>query len=149
MSTGSARSAGPTSTTGMPARRRPGGAGDDLAGGVVAAHGVDRDREHRAATGAAVSSTSTATRSLYQPQVGHTVCGSLAVPQRGHMLRDGASSFHAPARRLRVFDFDFFFLGTAIVLSGSDERLLQASGADPRPRPSRVRGLAQRTEPAA
>jgi hypothetical protein len=26
-------------------------------------------------------------------------------------------SFHAPARRLRDFDFDFFFFGTAIVVS--------------------------------
>jgi hypothetical protein len=62
--------------------------------------------------------TSTATRPLYQPQVGQTVCGCLAEPQRGQVLREGAESFQAPARRLRVFDFDFFFLGTAIVLSG-------------------------------
>jgi hypothetical protein len=33
------------------------------------------------------------------------------------MLRDGASSFHAPARWLRVFILDFFFLGTATVVS--------------------------------
>ena len=39
--------------------------------------------------------------------------GSLALPQRGHTLRAGAPSFHAPARWLRVFIFDFFFLGTA------------------------------------
>ena len=57
--------------------------------------------------------TSTATRSLYQPQAGHTVCGSLAAAQRGHTLRDGADSFQAAARWLRDFDFDFFFLGTA------------------------------------
>ncbi len=48
------------------------------------------------------------------------MCGCLADAQRGHTLRDGASSFHAPARWLRVFDFDFFFFGTAIVLSGSE-----------------------------
>jgi hypothetical protein len=58
-----------------------------------------------------------AVRFLYQPHEGHTVCGSLALPHRGHTLRAGASSFHAPARRLRDFDFDFFFFGTAIVVS--------------------------------
>jgi hypothetical protein len=62
--------------------------------------------------------TSTATRPLYHPQVGHTVWGCLAEPHLGHMLRDGVASFQAPARRLRLFDFDFFFFGTAIVVSG-------------------------------
>jgi hypothetical protein len=57
------------------------------------------------------------TRFLYQPHDGQTVCGSLALPQRGQVLRDGASSFQAAARWLRDFDFDFFFLGTAIVVS--------------------------------
>jgi len=37
------------------------------------------------------------------------------LPQRGQRLRDGASSFQADARVLRLFDFDFFFLGTATV----------------------------------
>ncbi len=59
--------------------------------------------------------TSTATRSLYQPQDGQTVCGSFAAAQRGHTLRAGAPSFQAPARWLRVFILDFFFLGTATV----------------------------------
>jgi len=56
--------------------------------------------------------------------------GCLAEPQRGHTLRDGASSFQAPARRLRLLDFDFFFLGTAIVLSdwGCGGRRLPAGG---------------------
>ena len=58
------------------------------------------------------------TRFLYQPHDGQTVCGSLALPQRGQSLRDGLPSFHAPERRLRDFDFDFFFLGTATVISG-------------------------------
>jgi hypothetical protein len=53
-------------------------------------------------------------RPLYQPQVRQTTCGNLAEPQRGHTLRDGASSFQADARPLRVFIFDFFFFGTAI-----------------------------------
>jgi hypothetical protein len=39
----------------------------------------------------------------------------LALPHRGHRLRAGALSFQALARRLRVFDFDVFFFGTAIV----------------------------------
>ncbi len=84
--------------------------GDDLAGCPITAHRVDCDRQHR---GGVDQPTSTATRSLYQPQAGHTVCGSLAAAHRGHTLRDGADSFHAAARWLRVFDFDFFFLGTA------------------------------------
>jgi hypothetical protein len=39
----------------------------------------------------------------------------LALPQRGQRLRAGALSRQALARRLRVFDFDVFFFGTAIV----------------------------------
>ncbi len=39
------------------------------------------------------------------------------MPQRGQMLRGGVCSFQALARRLRVFDFEVFFLGTAIVRS--------------------------------
>lgn len=35
--------------------------------------------------------------------------------QRGQVLRAGAANGHAAARRLRVFDFDFFFLGTAMM----------------------------------
>ena len=57
------------------------------------------------------------TRFLYQPQLGHTVCGSFAAAHRGQTLRDGLPSFHAPERRLRDFDLDFFFLGTATVVS--------------------------------
>ncbi len=59
--------------------------------------------------------TSTTTRSRYQPHDGHTVCGVFALPQRGHRLRAGTLSRQALARRLRVFDFDVFFFGTAIV----------------------------------
>lgn len=43
------------------------------------------------------------------------MCGVLALPQRGQRLRAGTFSFHALARRLRVFDFEVFFFGTAIV----------------------------------
>ena len=55
-----------------------------------------------------------ACRPLYQPQAPQTTWGSLAAPQRGHTLRDGDPSFHAEARRLRVFILDVFFFGTAI-----------------------------------
>jgi hypothetical protein len=80
---------------------------------MVAAHGVDGDGEHRRSGRG--QATSIAMRFLYQPQFGHTVCGVLALPHRGQVLRAGAPSFQAPARRLRVFDFDFFFFGTATV----------------------------------
>jgi hypothetical protein len=63
--------------------------------------------------------TSTTTRFLYQPHDEHTVWGVFAAPHRGQTLRGGAFSFHALARRLRVFDFDVFFLGTATVRSPS------------------------------
>jgi hypothetical protein len=33
------------------------------------------------------------------------------------VLRDGAERRQLEARRMRVFDFDFFFLGTATVVS--------------------------------
>lgn len=57
----------------------------------------------------------TATRPLYQPHVPHTVWGILAALQRGQVLRDGATRRQLEARRIRVFIFDFFFLGTATV----------------------------------
>src|SRR4029078_12952610 len=41
--------------------------------------------------------------------------GRLVAPQRGQMLRDGAKTRHADARRIRVFDFDIFFFGTGIL----------------------------------
>jgi len=59
----------------------------------------------------------TAMRPLYQPHVPHTVCGIFAAEQRGQVLRDGADRRQLEARRMRVFDFDFFFLGTATVVS--------------------------------
>lgn len=55
-------------------------------------------------------------RPLYQPHEPQTRWGSLVAPQRSQVLRDGAESFQAEARRLRVFDFDFFFFGTAMRL---------------------------------
>lgn len=67
----------------------------------------------------AATQTSTATRFLYQPQLGHTVCGNLAEPHRGQRLRAGEPSFQAPARWLRVLDFDFFFFGTATAIVSS------------------------------
>ena len=66
---------------------------------------------------AATYATSTAWRPLYQPHVGHTVWGSLTAVHRGHVLRDGARSFQLLARPLRTFILDFFFLGTAMIVS--------------------------------
>jgi hypothetical protein len=59
---------------------------------------------------------------LYQPQVPHTLCGRFAAPHRGHVLRAGAASVQADARRLRLFAFEVFFLGTAIEGDPSSER---------------------------
>jgi hypothetical protein len=53
-------------------------------------------------------------RPWYQPQFPHTTWGTLAAPHRGQTLRDGAFTVQADARRLRLFIFDVFFLGTAI-----------------------------------
>ena len=39
----------------------------------------------------------------------------MASPHRGQELREEGRSFHAAARRLRVFDLEVFFFGTAIV----------------------------------
>ena len=61
-------------------------------------------------------------RPLYTPHDGHTVCGSFALPQLGQRLRAGASNFHAAARWLRVFIFDFFFFGTATLLGLLDAK---------------------------
>jgi hypothetical protein len=55
-------------------------------------------------------------RPWYQPQFPQTMCGRFTAPQRGQVLRDGAVSVQADARRLRLFDFEVFFLGTAIVV---------------------------------
>jgi hypothetical protein len=63
-----------------------------------------------------VQSTSMAWRPWYQPQFPHTTWGTLAEPQRGQTLRDGASRVQAEARRLRLLDLEVFFLGTAIVV---------------------------------
>ena len=54
-----------------------------------------------------------ACRPPYQPQLGQTTCGSLARRHWGQVLRDGASSLQALARRLRLLAFDVFFFGTA------------------------------------
>jgi hypothetical protein len=54
---------------------------------------------------------------LYQPQFGHTTWGSLAVVHWGHTERAGVFSTQLDARRLRVFDLEVFFFGTAIGLA--------------------------------
>jgi hypothetical protein len=53
----------------------------------------------------------------YQPQLPHTTWGSFAAAHRGQTLRAGAFSVQALARRLRLFAFEVFFLGTAIANS--------------------------------
>ena len=96
------------------------GSGHDLARGPVAAHGVDRDRKGgerltcRPRAASRHYSTSSACRPLYQPQFGQTTWGSLAVVHWGHTERAGAFSTQLDARRLRLFDLEVFFLGTAI-----------------------------------
>jgi len=58
--------------------------------------------------------------------VGADHIGQLRPPALGQMLRAGALSVQAEARRLRLFDFDVFFFGTPScchpVLSGPDRR---------------------------
>jgi hypothetical protein len=51
---------------------------------------------------------------LYQPQFGQTTWGSLAAEHWGQTDRAGAFNTQLEARRLRLFDFDVFFFGTAI-----------------------------------
>jgi hypothetical protein len=53
-------------------------------------------------------------RPWYQPQLLQTTWGTFTAPHRGQVLRAGAPSVHAEARRMRVLDFDIFFLGTAM-----------------------------------
>jgi hypothetical protein len=54
----------------------------------------------------------------------------LAALHRGHTLRAGGLSDHALARRLRLFDFDVFFFGTAMFsLSLTPLRVARSSAA--------------------
>jgi hypothetical protein len=55
-----------------------------------------------------------ACRPLYQPQFGHTTWGVLATEHCGHVERAGILSTQLDARRLRLFDLEVFFFGTAI-----------------------------------
>jgi hypothetical protein len=59
-----------------------------------------------------------ACRPPYHPQLGHTTWGSLVWWHCGQVLRAGTDRVQALARRLRLFDFEVFFFGTAI-FSGS------------------------------
>jgi hypothetical protein len=54
----------------------------------------------------------------------------LALLHRGQMLRAGAPSFQAPARWLRVFILDFFFLGTATEISLDEMGLNTLAGGE-------------------
>ena len=99
----------------MPGRGGLARAVDDRSGGVVAAHRVDSDGEQAAMRRNGSADVDDDAVSCTSRTMGHTTCGSLAAAQRGQTLRGGCASFHAPARRLRDFDLDFFFLGTATV----------------------------------
>jgi hypothetical protein len=68
-------------------------------------------------------------RPAYQPQLPQTTWGSFTALHRGHTLRGEALSVQLEARRLRLFDFDVFFFGTAMVFStleGREGCLLQS-----------------------
>ena len=68
-------------------------------------------------------STSMAWRPAYQPQLPHTTCGSFVALQRGQILRGAGLSVQLDARRLRLFDFEVFFFGTAMVVSTLEGRM--------------------------
>src|SRR5439155_19577899 len=82
----------------------------------------------------------TAWRPPYHPQFGQTTWGTLPRRHWGQVLRGGAARLHAPALRLLLFDFDVFFLGTAIA-SGEPTRAQVAMAYGSRllnPCPARV-----------
>ena len=125
MSSSWTRSGGPTSTTGMPsstARRTP-------ARISRRAHGRRPWRRRRWAASSGDVRRRRRRRGSCTSRTTGTPCAGSSPPQRGHTLRAGASSFQAPARRLRDFDFDFFFLGTAIV--GLRDEIRAAPGYRP------------------
>ena len=55
-----------------------------------------------------------ACRPPYQPQLAQARWGRLVDPHRGQALRAAGPIRQADARRLRLFDFDIFFFGTAM-----------------------------------
>ena len=114
---------------------------DDLPGCPVATHGVYRNGKcgellsRQPRTTPRHYSTSRACRPLYQPQFGHTTWGVLAVLHCGHTDRAGAFSTQFDARRLRLFDLEVFFLGTAIGhgILGQSAALRARQGVEHRP----------------
>ncbi len=79
-----------------------------------------------------VSRRRPATRSLYQPHEGHTVCGSFGGAAARARAAGGAPSFHAPARWLRDFDLRLLLLGNSHGRTPGQTALrrLSAGGAD-------------------
>ncbi len=69
-------------------------------------------------------------RPPYQPQLPHTMWGTLVAPQRGQLLRDGRSRRQALARRLRLLAFEVFFLGTAMTVNLCFEEGARPVGAN-------------------
>ncbi len=60
---------------------------------------------------------SMASRPSYQPHDPQTWWGRRAALQRGHRFSEGALSFQAELRRLRLLALEVFFLGTAMMFS--------------------------------
>ena len=125
---------GPTSTTGMPSSSAARcGAGDDLARRRSPPMASTAIGKHQAVD----RSADVDGDAVLVPAAGgaHRVRAAWRRRTAGTALRAGASSCHAPARWLRVFDFDFFFLGTAIVgiLSWNSSGRAAAPGDAARP----------------
>jgi hypothetical protein len=59
-------------------------------------------------------------RPAYQPQLPQARWGRLVALHRGQVLRAEVPSRHADAFRLRLFDLDIFFFGTAMTRSCLD-----------------------------
>ena len=123
----------------------PAGPGDDLAGGLVAAHGVDGDGQggqrlgrRTLAPAAQVSrprrpGAPCTSRSSGRPRGASWTPGSA-----GTRCAAGGSAARPPAWRLRPFALDVFFFGTAIV---GLQRSVRGAAPDGRARPGPGRRL--------
>ena len=123
------------------------GPGDDGVGGVVAAHGVDGDREHG---GHGVGRRVGISRRRWPGGRGtsrscRTRCGAAWwLRTAGRCCGAAVERVQAEARRLRLLDFDVFFLGTAMVLGAS----MVVRIGERRPRPGNGRGATDANETA-
>jgi hypothetical protein len=62
--------------------------------------------------------------------LGQTTWGSLVCRHCGQTLRGGTDNVHALARRLRLFAFEVFFFGTAMIGQLSLEFRWRSSGGE-------------------